>query len=173
MKWLVRQGDTDGETIGEVEAETQDEALVKAFDKYKPGWRDDPTFNDDPWDYIYVREAVYRKPAESTIKTTKLECFIPLQKEWWEEQTEDMTCLTQLYEVSIDSRAFWFGVMQISLNVPQDRPLMMPNDIGFRVEFSDKRIGFAHMRRLKVRGDYVEVEFIGLSSLELPKKNVE
>lgn len=56
MKWLVRQSDTDGETIGEVEADTHDEASEKAFDKYKPGWRDDPTFNDDPWDYIYVRE---------------------------------------------------------------------------------------------------------------------
>lgn len=99
------------------------------------------------------------------MKITKIDCVIPKQENWWGEQKADVRGFVQLSEVEISEHKFWFGVAQLNINIPQDRPAMFPNSTGFQIKFSDGRRGYAHAKGLKVAGEYVEMEFVGLSGL--------
>lgn len=79
MLWEIRRGDTDSDYAGEVEAETQEEAMEKALDLREPGWRDYPDDHQlwtDNCEYLYVRrkrvttpyEQLSREMVEKTVK---------------------------------------------------------------------------------------------------------
>jgi hypothetical protein len=88
MVWDVVRGDTDGDVIGTVEAETEDEAWVLAKDKYDYGWRDRTQEEEemggyDTYNYIYIRNR--RRARELTLEEKKSLFFGT-----WEDAVSDV-----------------------------------------------------------------------------------
>lgn len=92
-----------------------------------------------------------------TLKSRKLDCVFHFP-----DGTEH-AATAHLFEHAYADRVFWHGVAQMS-EVPQQLPEGL---LGGRASFEDGRSGLVSFRDGKlVSGGYMEVVFVGLSSLD-------
>jgi hypothetical protein len=109
------------------------------------------------------------------LQMKKLNCDIPINLEEQPEFAKDLWengCkgLAQLFEYNLGRHYFWFGLVQIAVNIPTDKPVFCPIYNGtFSIVFEDGRRGAAYMSEWRVEKEYVELKFVGFSKLAVPK----